>query len=310
MIKRIILYCCVSFFIACGSNQTVVRTSKSSSTQPRPVTRVIKKPIVKSQSKSIVTIKEIKPQVAKQQEINEVVQNKENNIEVLEATTRVKVTTATVLDYIEHYKEIAKQDMVEFGIPASITLGQGILESGAGTGPLSVQANNHFGIKCHKEWSGPSVKYDDDSEQECFRKYNNPNESYKDHSQFLVTRERYSNLFKLEKNDYKSWAKGLKNAGYATDSAYPTKLIALIERYQLQKYDAQVLGKDYKSNPTNDSIGKSNRVLELNFQSHEVAKGDTLYSISKRYNISIDDLKKKNNILDSDISIGQKLIVK
>lgn len=298
MIKKIILLCCIGFFIACGSNKSVVRTSKSSSPS-KPVVRTVRKPIEKPNNP-------VKPN---SDNSSNTTSKNEESTQILEATTRVKVTTALVLEYIEKYKEIAKKDMKEYGIPASITLGQGILESGAGTGPLSAQANNHFGIKCHKEWTGPSVKYDDDEAQECFRKYNNPDESYRDHSLFLVTRERYSNLFKLDKSDYVGWSKGLKNAGYATDPNYPTKLIGLIERYQLQKYDAEVLGIDYV--PTNvASIDKSKDIVSTNVDLHHVIKGDTLYSISKRYNISIEDLKKKNNISDTGISIGQKLIVK
>ncbi len=299
MIKKIFLLFCIVFFIACGSNKPVVRTSKSSSSS-KPVVRTVRKPIVKPSGPVY------KPD--SQNSSNSNAKNEES-IEILEATTRVKVTTALVLDYIEKFKEIAKKDMKEYGIPASITLGQGILESGAGTGPLSAQANNHFGIKCHKEWTGPSVKYDDDVAQECFRKYNKPEESYRDHSLFLVTRERYSNLFKLDKNDYVGWSRGLKNAGYATDPNYPTKLIGLIERYQLQKYDAEVLGVDYVSK-TVTTIDKDKDIVSTNIDLHQVIKGDTLYSISKRYNISIEDLKKKNNISDTGISIGQKLIVK
>jgi flagellum-specific peptidoglycan hydrolase FlgJ len=300
MIKKIILYCCIGFFIACGSNKSVVRTSKST-TPSKTVTRTVRKPAPKAENQSADKSKETKPVYSKQ--------NQQESTEILEATTRVKVTTALVLEYIERYKEIAKKDMIEYGIPASITLGQGILESGAGTGPLSAQANNHFGIKCHKEWTGASVKYDDDEAQECFRKYDHPDDSYRDHSVFLVTRDRYSSLFKLDKNDYKGWAKGLKNAGYATDVAYPTKLISLIERYQLQKYDTEVLGTDYISSKSNVSQ-ESNILVASIEESHQVVKGDTLYSISKRYHISIDEIKKKNNISDTGISIGQKLIVK
>jgi len=318
MIKKIIIYCCIGFFISCGSSHPVVRTNKIATTTSKPVARTVRKPIAKPTSKPVVNSQENKAvvnnqgqQTSKQTEDKAIVtsQNQDNSVEILEATTQVKVTTAMVLAYIEKYKEIAKQDMNEYGIPASITLGQGILESGAGTGPLSLKANNHFGIKCHKEWTGPSVRYDDDSEQECFRKYNEANESYRDHSLFLITRERYSNLFKLEKNDYKSWAKGLKDAGYATDPSYPTKLIALIERYQLQRFDAEVLGVDYTPTKT-VQVQQPKDTVASNLESHQVMKGDTLYSISKRYNISIDDLKKKNNISDTGISIGQRLIVR
>ena len=150
--------------------------------------------------------------------------------EILEATQKVKVTTEMVLAYIAQFASTAKNNMTKNGIPASIILAQGILESGAGTGDLSVQANNHFGIKCHKEWTGESVKHDDDSLQECFRKYIHAEESYRDHSLFLTTRKHYAPLFLLPKNDYKAWAKGLKSAGYATDVKYPDKLITLIEK--------------------------------------------------------------------------------
>jgi flagellum-specific peptidoglycan hydrolase FlgJ len=224
--------------------------------------------------------------------------------EILEATTRVKVTTEMVLAYIEKYKNIAKENMVNTGIPASITLGQAILESGAGTGPLSVQANNHFGIKCHKEWTGPSIRYTDDAENECFRKYEEPSGSFKDHSYFLTSRPRYASLFQLGKDDYAAWARGLKAAGYATDPKYPEKLIGLIERYQLSKYDAEVLGKSYVAS-TPKEITYSEDV-----QKYTVVKGDTLYSISKRFNITVEELKRKNNMVDNTLSLGQTIIVK
>ncbi len=302
MIKKIVFGLTLIIATACGSNRPVIAYTKS-----------IKKPAksaAKTVVKSIQPVAETKPLPVNTGETPLDNSTKTaNSTEVLAATTRVKVTTAMVLEYISKYKEIAKQDMIDYGIPASITLGQGILESGAGTGPLSIQANNHFGIKCHKEWTGPSINYDDDTEQECFRKYTEPNESYRDHSLFLTSRERYSKLFKLEKDDYKSWAQGLKDAGYATDVAYPTKLIGLIERYQLQKYDAEVLGKEYVPMVAT-SIEKKPSVAEPSADLHEVIKGDTLYSISKKYNISVDDIKKKNNIPDFGIAIGQKLIVK
>lgn len=287
MAKRIALFMSLMLLVACGSSRPVIRTTKkpTGSTTVRTVKKPVGKPATTASTKPAST--NTSPTV-----------QSEASTEILEATTRVKVTTEMVLAYIEKYKSIAKADMIDYKIPASITLGQGILESGAGTGPLSIQANNHFGIKCHKEWNGPSVKYDDDSEQECFRKYTEPSESYRDHSLFLTSRDRYSNLFKLEKNDYKGWAQGLKDAGYATDPAYPTKLIALIERYQLHQYDAEVLGIEYVP------------VVTVDGSTHLVTKGDTLYSISKKYNISVDDLKKKNNLIDNSISIGQSLIIK
>ncbi len=140
--------------------------------------------------------------------------------------------------YIENYSGVAIEKMNQYGIPASITLAQGILESGAGQSPLAVEANNHFGIKCH-DWTGPTIRHDDDEKQECFRKYEFAKESYDDHSKFLTTRNRYAFLFNLDKTDYKAWAKGLKEAGYATDPNYPTRLIKIIEDYELYKYDIQ-----------------------------------------------------------------------
>jgi flagellum-specific peptidoglycan hydrolase FlgJ len=132
---------------------------------------------------------------------------------------------------------IAIQKMVEYKIPASITLAQGIFESACGTSRLAIEGNNHFGIKCHKEWEGETIKHDDDELQECFRKYKQPEDSYNDHSQFLITRPRYAKLFTLDVMDYQGWAHGLKAAGYATNPQYANKLIGLIERFDLARQD-------------------------------------------------------------------------
>ena len=139
--------------------------------------------------------------------------------------------------YIKKYAPAATKNMRFFKIPASITLAQGILESGYGEGTLAKKANNHFGIKCHKEWKGKSITHDDDEKGECFRSYKNPLRSYRDHSLFLVDRDRYSSLFTLNRKDYKGWAVGLKAAGYATDPKYADKLISLIERFNLTRFD-------------------------------------------------------------------------
>ena len=280
MIRKLALLFVVLLVASCNSRRVVIQTSRSGKYNPQP-TVVIKK----SEDNNARTSSN---------------SNNTSKTEILEATTRVKVTTEIVLAYISRYKDIAKNNMKQFGIPSSICLGQGILESGAGTGPLSSLANNHFGIKCHQDWAGPSVKYDDDSAQECFRKYDQASESYNDHALFLKGRKWYNPLFKLDKADYKSWAKGLKAAGYATDPKYSEKLIAIIERYHLDQYDAEVLGKDY--------VVKSVET-KSNFKEYQVSQGDTLYSISKKFNVSIDDLKKKNNISDNALSIGQNLIV-
>lgn len=296
MFKKIIVFLIVSLFVACGTNKPVVRTTKPSTS--KPVAKTVKKPI----SKPIET---------KKTETNTASNNPKNEskTEVLEATSKVKVTTEIVLAYIDQYKEVAKKNMKNHGVPASIALAQAILESGAGTGDLSSQANNHFGIKCHKDWNGESVKHDDDEAQECFRKYNKVYDSYEDYAAFLKGRKWYQPLFKLEKNDYKGWAYGLKKAGYATDPNYPSKLIGIIERYQLNKYDAEVLGTEYVPSYKNKNDDSPEKYVSKEGK-HEVIKGDTLYSLSKKYNISVDDLKRKNNLSENAISIGQLLEVK
>ena len=141
--------------------------------------------------------------------------------------------------YIDAYAELAVQEMYRSGVPASITLAQGMLESGNGRSELAVKANNHFGIKCHNGWLGGRVYHDDDAKGECFRKYTHVSQSYRDHSDFLRYRDRYKFLFDLKPTDYKGWAYGLKKAGYATDPSYPTKLIRLIEDYRLYQYDTK-----------------------------------------------------------------------
>ena len=196
-----------------------------------------------------------------------------------------------VKNYIKKYSQTAIVEMKKYGIPASITLAQGILESGIGEGRLAVLGNNHFGIKCHKKWRGKRMYHDDDKKGECFRVYKSPELSYRDHSIFLNSRPRYDFLFDLNKTNYKSWAKGLKKSGYATDSKYPKKLISLIERYRLDRYD--------KFNSK-----KKNLINEV---FHIVVKGDTLYSILKKYNISIEEIIKNNNIKGDNISLGQIL---
>jgi flagellum-specific peptidoglycan hydrolase FlgJ len=330
MFKKILFFLFVIILVGCSTSQPVVRTSKP--VYKKPTSKVTTAPNKKPTGKAAtVTTSSKKPvtqpavtakktnaaatsvekkaieenyESAKEKDKSTKNQTVYSKTEILEATTRVKVTTAMVLDYISTYKEVAKNNMRQYGIPSSIILGQGILESGAGTGPLSILANNHFGIKCHKDWSGPSVNYDDDEEQECFRKYDKSMESYQDHAIFLLNRPWYKPLFDLEKDDYKLWARGLKNAGYATDPKYPDKLIAIIERYQLNQYDAEVLGKDFVVQVSNVKPSPFNAEL------YEVVPGDTLYSISKKFNISVEDLKRYNDIQDNALSIGQNLKVK
>ncbi len=153
--------------------------------------------------------------------------------------------------YIEQYAPIAQQQMKEHGIPASITLAQGLLESGAGKSELARNANNHFGIKCTSDWKGEGYSHDDNKKGECFRKYDNPAESFEDHSKFLL-RDRYASLFELKPTDYKGWANGLRRCGYATDPQYGPKLIKIIEDYDLAQYD-KAGGKTVVRRPANNA---------------------------------------------------------
>lgn len=206
------------------------------------------------------------------------------------------------LAYIENYKDIAVRKMIAYKIPASITLAQGVLESGNGRSELTRKANNHFGIKCHKGWDGKKVHHDDDEKHECFRKYDHPEESFDDHSMFLTSRSRYAGLFELDSDDYKAWARGLKNAGYATDRKYPDKLIKIIEDYKLYQYDDIVLGVDNSKKRTRK---KEEELVSNNYVI--VNKGDTLYSIAKNNSTTVERIKALNSLTDNNLNIGQKI---
>lgn len=286
MIKKISLLFLVFLMLSCTSSRSVIRTTSNTKTT------TAKKKVV-----STTDTKQSKSQIDSNQK------NKNGDEIQLEATSNVRTYEEEIKLYVANFNEIAKNNMKTHGIPASIILAQGILESGAGKGKLAQSANNHFGIKCHKGWTGDSVKHDDDAEQECFRKYAQASESYKDHSIFLTTRTRYANLFKLDKGDYQSWARGLKAAGYATDVKYPDKLIGLIERFELYKFDNEVLDRNYV--PV-----KKDPVFEISEGYYTIQQGDTLYSLSKKFNQTVEDLKKMNNLVDNTISIGQKIKIK
>ena len=229
---------------------------------------------------------------------------------MIQSTSRTVVTSDLINGYVFHYKDIAMNNMKIYGIPASIILAQGILESGAGNGVLAMTANNHFGIKCYTDWTGETAYHDDDSSQECFRKYKNAGESFQDHAEIISKRRRYASLFDLPRGDYKAWARGLKLAGYATDPKYPEKLINYIERYHLDQYDNLVLGKKYVVDPSQNIQPTAKVVLNDKADQYEVQKGDTLYSISKKFNISIEELIRQNKIFDNAISIGQSIQIK
>ncbi|PIB30492.1 N-acetylmuramidase [Maribacter sp. 4U21] len=208
---------------------------------------------------------------------------------------------ASIPEYIDTFSEIAQLEMKAYGIPASITLAQGLLESGYGKGELAMKTNNHFGIKCHKGWQGDYDFHDDDEKGECFRKYNHPMFSFRDHSIFLTTRSRYAFLFNYRNTDYKKWAYGLRKAGYATDKRYPQKLIYLIEKHQLYKYDTEI-----------SKAGYGNKIVVATETDavHVVKKGDTLYALSRKYYVSVDQLMQMNNLKNANLSVGQKLMVR
>jgi len=220
--------------------------------------------------------------------------------------------------YINRYKAIAVSEMNRSGIPASITLAQGLLESGNGNSTLAREANNHFGIKCNSDWKGPTILRDDDQINDCFRVYKSPEESFKDHTEFLK-RKRYAFLFELDKNDYEGWARGLKQAGYATNPRYPELLISLVERYNLSQYDRKeteiekikredrVLAEITQSIPEEkkEAVAKPPVAMTI----YEVKKGDTLYSISRKFALTVDEVRILNNLQKEDLSLGQLLVV-
>ncbi|WP_306565011.1 glucosaminidase domain-containing protein [Flavobacterium lindanitolerans] len=291
MFKKIFFLLTIATLASCGSSKSKVATTKKAAYKP-------KREVATRKTHTGRTVSTTKSGAGSGR-----------TTEVIESTSKTIVYSDVVNSYVLQYKDIAKGNMKQYGIPASIILAQGILESGAGSGTLSKTANNHFGIKCHTGWTGESVRHDDDAEQECFRKYNDPAESYRDHAEFLTGRSRYASLFKLEKGDYQGWAKGLKAAGYATDPKYPDKLISYIERYNLHQYDAEVLGVEFTPIQKSQPVAVNTRPGNTE-GFYEVTKGDTLYSISKKFNTTVDDLKRLNNLSDNAISIGQFIKVK
>jgi LysM repeat protein len=213
----------------------------------------------------------------------------------------------TYVEYIEKYAQLAQKQQSQYGIPASIILAQGLLESSAGKSWLALNANNHFGIKC-SEWKGESVSYTDDKKNECFRKYSSVIDSYQDHSEFIKNRPRYASLFGLSRTDYEGWAHGLKKAGYATDDTYAYKLISLIDNYELHKYDIE-------QNP-NELIIENNKPLVQEkgsmgyvdpYLKHTIMKnnnvryvvavaGDTWGSIADEFNMNENRILKFNDV--------------
>ena len=277
-IKLLLSITVLSFLVSCGSHK---RTSSQKIIDQRQTKKVVKRT----------------PTPVKIQKIDEA------DVIHADLIRRKPNLNENTMAYIDEYNDIAILEMIAYKIPASITLAQGILESNSGRSRLSVKGNNHFGIKCHSSWTGKRMYHDDDARQECFRKYEHPLTSFRDHSLFLFDRKRYAGLFELRKKDYKGWSKGLKRAGYATDSRYPAKLITLIETYDLDKYDDfdesfLYAGKVMKKTEDN---AKSKYVI--------VGKGDTLYSLAKNNNLTIFKLKWLNGLKNNDLSVGQKIYI-
>jgi LysM repeat protein len=228
--------------------------------------------------------------------------------------------------YIEQYNQLAVKQQKEYGIPASITLAQGLLESGAGVSPFAKESNNHFGIKCN-DWAGEKVYHDDDEKGECFRKYNEVVESYEDHSLFLKNRKRYAFLFELAPTDYEGWAFGLKKAGYATDPTYGYKLISIIENYQLHKYDlgertadvtvvSEIKKEKHDSKETTGPIGSINpmithELMRVNHVKFVSALPDDSYKlIAEEFNMSLDRLLAYNDLTNEPaLQAGTRVFV-
>jgi LysM repeat protein len=223
-----------------------------------------------------------------------------------------------VENYIEQYRNVAVKNMQECGIPASITLAQGIIESGAGKSPLAVEANNHFGIKCHTGWAGGTYTYDDDLKNECFRKYDSAMQSFTDHSLFLKNRPRYAVLFTYDPKDYKAWAKGLKSCGYATNPKYAEILIRCIEDYDLHQWDlnkneradwfAAVNNmKDSTAASAAESVSpdpaytnKAERIYIFNdIKCVNLAEGESLNQLATAYEISLKRLMRYNDLTNA-----------
>lgn len=340
MIKKIAAFIVLISLVACGTSKPHIQTTKADNNRKK----------AQREKAYAAQSRKTKAKTTKTE--------KEKESVTLVSTSKTTVYSEQVKEYVGNYKSIAQSNMKKHGIPASIILAQGILESGAGRGDLAVTANNHFGIKCHNDWTGDKVYHDDDAAQECFRKYPSAAGSFEDHAVFLTGRSRYANLFKLDKDDYEGWAKGLRAAGYATDPKYPEKLVGLIERFELAQYDQEVLGGKVKPKPvivkdqpalveteklpaqlktpktvspgttvtvttpaentpvtitpkaTIQQAGSQQLPDTIVAQTYTVAQGDTLYSISKKHNTTVDELIRLNSLEGNAISIGQVLKVR
>jgi LysM repeat protein len=222
--------------------------------------------------------------------------------------------------YIEKYKVLAISEMHKTGIPASITLAQALHESANGTSQLAVKANNHFGVKCTKNWSGKRFHRNGNKRNSCFRKYETAEEAYADRSSFLTKNKQYAFLFNYKPTQYKKWAYGLQRSGYARSKSYASHLLSTINRYDLHQYDYAVLDTIIRNDSTiiNISINKPVEVVEetkpistssSNIIKHKVKSGQSLYSISRKYKVSVDKIKKANRLKSNLIKPGKVLII-
>lgn len=216
--------------------------------------------------------------------------------------TQTRVSTYE--NYIRKYSDLAVKHMEKYRIPASITLAQGILESGAGMSDLARRSNNHFGIKCHRGWKGGKVYAKDDTPNDCFRRYKNVEDSYQDHSEFLAYSSRYEALFKLSITDYKGWARGLQKSGYATDRAYANKLIKLIEDYELYRFDDKKYRKGVSRKERKEQRERDAAQVSWTHQPYIThgllyviaVEGDTFASIAREFGFKEKDLLKFNEV--------------
>ena len=276
-VKLFFAVLCILFLASCSSSRKI-------STKKNNNVKVVKNPINKL------------PSVRQQQHVKKL--EKGN-----------KSLNKHTLQYIKKYAPLAVLEMHKYNIPASVTLAQGILESGNGRSQLASKSNNHFGIKCHTGWKGAKVYHDDDEKGECFRKYKYVQSSYKDHSEFLSGRRRYASLFKLRKSDYKGWAKGLKKAGYATDKKYPKKLIKIIEEYKLYEFD-KFTKKDLKRGKIEKPKKRNTKPKKSIPEYYQVKKGDTLIKIAKKYTTTVAEIQRINKLKTTTIQINQILKIK
>lgn len=224
----------------------------------------------------------------------------------------------SAIEYIERYKSLAIEEMLLTGIPASITLAQGMHESANGTSQLARNANNHFGVKCSSNWAGKKYYRNGNRRNSCFRKYNNVQEAFKDRSRFLSNNKNYAKLFTYKKTDYKKWAYGLQRSGYASSRYYAAHLIKTIERYNLYQYD-RVDSSDLDSLKTIlDTLLIDTTIVKTVVQKskpetkvyHIVRSGESLYTIAKKYKVTVESIKKNNKLKSNKIKPRQRLIIK